>query len=49
MDHYIFYKTLNFENKLKKVHVLTNYETETIRELKETSKTDIYVCGVGIC
>ena len=41
MTHYIFSKSLSFENKNEKVHVHADYETETIRELKETSKTDI--------
>lgn len=48
MNHYIFSKSLSFENKNEKVHVLADYDTETIRELKETSKTDIYLCGGGI-
>tara|TARA_R110000744_G_scaffold294011_1_gene404296 strand:+ start:468 stop:899 length:432 start_codon:yes stop_codon:yes gene_type:complete len=48
MVHYIFSKSLSFENKHEKVHVLTDYETEKIRELKETSKTHIYLCGGGI-
>tara|TARA_R110002051_G_scaffold306_2_gene1327 strand:+ start:444 stop:689 length:246 start_codon:yes stop_codon:yes gene_type:complete len=42
MVHYIFSKSLSFENKHEKVHVLTDYETETIRELKEASKTGSY-------
>jgi len=48
MDHYIFSKSLDLENKHKKVHVIKVYETETVRELKKTSKTDIYLCGSGI-
>lgn len=48
MDHYIFSKSLSFDNTHEKVNVLSDYKTETIRNLKKNSKTDIYLCGGGI-
>lgn len=48
MDHYIFSKSLKLENPHEKVHVVSNYDVDTIHGLKKSSKTDIYVCGGGI-
>ena len=46
MDHYIFSRTLQFENQHPKVHIV-NPDINKVYELKNTSKTDIYLCGGG--
>lgn len=47
MDHYIFSGTLKFDNPAEKVHV-KKLSLDAITELKENSKTDIYLCGGGM-
>ncbi|WP_339837014.1 dihydrofolate reductase family protein [uncultured Maribacter sp.] len=48
MEHYICSKSMSFDNMHEKVHLVTEYETETINKLKKSSNTDIYLCGGGI-
>lgn len=48
MDHYIFSKSLKFEDAHEKVHLVSDYDVDTIYKLKESSRTDIYVCGGGV-
>ena len=48
MDHYIFSKSLSFDTKHEKVHLIPDFKIAKINELKKTSKTDIYLCGGGI-
>ncbi|MGB0788199.1 MAG: dihydrofolate reductase family protein [Marinirhabdus sp.] len=46
MQHHIFSKSLNFENTHDRVHI-ENIATERVKEIKSTSKTDVYLCGGG--
>lgn len=46
MQHYIFSKTLKFENQSEQI-TICNIDLEFIKDLKETSKSDIYLCGGG--
>jgi len=46
MRHYIFSKTLNFENAHEKL-AICDLDINIIKDLKETSETDIYLCGGG--
>ncbi len=48
MDHYIFSKSLSFDNQHEKVHLITDFKIDKINELKKISKTDIYLCGGGL-
>jgi len=47
MNHYIFSKTLSFENPDEKVKV-KNININEISKIKNNSETDIYLCGGGI-
>ncbi len=47
MKHYIFANDLKFENKSEMVEV-KNIDIEEIKKIKNTSETDIYLCGGGI-
>lgn len=47
MQHYIFSKSLHFENAHEQVHVMEP-KIDEIEKLKLTSTTDIYLCGGGI-
>ena len=47
MQHHIFSKSLRFENQNERIHV-HEPEVEIIEQLKNTSETDIYLCGGGI-
>ena len=46
MNHYIFSKTLKFENPNANVQVC-NFELKNIKNLKDQEGTDIYLCGGG--
>jgi len=46
MDHYIFSNTLQFENLHDSVHI-EKPSIARINEIKENSKTDVYLCGGG--
>ncbi len=46
MQHYIFSKTLSFENPHESVKVYPP-DLEFIKQLKKTKGTDIYLCGGG--
>ena len=46
MQHYIFSKTLKFQNQSDQL-TLCDLDLDVIKELKETSKSDIYLCGGG--
>lgn len=48
MNHYIFSETLSFEKPDENVKIINNINTEEIVEIKNNSKTDIYLCGGGI-
>lgn len=48
MDHYIFSKTLSFENPDEKVKVINDLDIEEITKIKKNSKSDIYLCGGGV-
>lgn len=46
MQHYIFSKTLHFDNKPnEKVHLIRDQEVDFLQQLKQTEGTDIYLCG----
>lgn len=47
MHHYIFSKTLQFENQSDQITVCES-NLEFIKDLKKTSKSDIYLCGGGM-
>lgn len=47
MKHYIFSKTLQFEDQSNQLSIF-DYDIEIVRRLKKTSETDIYLCGGGI-
>lgn len=46
MKHYIFSNHLQFENQSEQVEV-KKIDIAEIRQIKETSATDIYLCGGG--
>ncbi|XYI00260.1 dihydrofolate reductase family protein [Sorangium sp. So ce1128] len=46
MDHYIFSKTLRFDEGAE-VHVIDRDELAVLRRLKEGDGADIYLCGGG--
>lgn len=46
MQHYIFSETLKFENQSDQL-TLCDLDLDIIKELKEASETDIYLCGGG--
>ena len=46
MEHFIFSDTLVFDNPADTVHV-RKVKLDNIKEIKETSPTDIYMCGGG--
>lgn len=46
MQHYIFSKTLSFENQSEQVHVCP-LDLAKVQELKAADGTDIYLCGGG--
>ncbi|WP_438008943.1 dihydrofolate reductase family protein [Sorangium sp. So ce321] len=46
MDHYIFSKTLRFDEGAE-VHVVDRDELAVLRRLKEGDGADIYLCGGG--
>ena len=46
MQHYIFSKTLRFENQSEKL-TICEIDLEIIKDLKRKSKSDIYLCGGG--
>jgi len=48
MTHYIFSKTLAFENLDEKIKIIRNIDTAEIINIKNNSNTDIYLCGGGI-
>lgn len=47
MAHHIFSETLRFENPSDRVQV-HGYDLKVVDELRQTSETDIYLCGGGI-
>jgi len=48
MMHYIFSKTLSFNNPDEKINVIKNMHTDEIENIKNNSATDVYLCGGGI-
>lgn len=48
MKHYIFSKSLNFEEVHPQVHVVQQRDAEQIKEIRDTSETDVYLCGGGV-
>lgn len=46
MQHYIFSKTLKFENQSNQL-TLCDLNLSIIKDLKKASETDIYLCGGG--
>lgn len=49
MRHYIFSKTLHFEDKPnEKVHLIRDQEIEFLQGLKQTEGTNIYCCGGAV-
>lgn len=48
MQHYIFSKSLQFDSKSDQVHIISDYDLDKIKELKQNSTTDIYLCGGGV-
>jgi len=46
MEHHIFSETLKFDNAAGSVHIEPK-SIERVIEIKENSKTDIYLCGGG--
>lgn len=46
MEHYIFSNNMTFDNLSDSVHI-QKLDIEKIKELKENSTTDIYLCGGG--
>lgn len=46
MHHYIFSKTLKFENQSEQI-TICDMDRDIIKELKRTSETEIYLCGGG--
>ncbi|MCG2460343.1 dihydrofolate reductase family protein [Flavobacteriaceae bacterium F89] len=46
MRHYIFSKTLRFEDRSPQI-TICGMDIEIIKDLKKKSKTDIYLCGGG--
>lgn len=47
MQHYIFSKTLHFDNPDQKVTIVNSNEVAFVKQLKEEDGTDIYLCGGG--
>ena len=47
MDHYIFSKNLNIEDLHPKVHI-EPHDINRIRQIREQSPTDVYLCGGGV-
>ncbi len=47
MLHYIFSKTLHFKNQSDQL-TICDYDLDIIKKLKQSSETDIYLCGGGI-
>ena len=47
MDHYIFSKTLTFNQQDEKLHVVRNFHLDEINKIKREATTDIYLCGGG--
>lgn len=46
MQHYIFSKTLKFQNKSEHI-TICDIDIEIVQDLKQQSKSDIYLCGGG--
>ena len=46
MEHYIFSDSLELEKIAKTVHIESK-SIERIKEIKESSETDVYLCGGG--
>ena len=46
MEHYIFSKTLKFENADPKLHI-QSMDLEVIKDIRAASETDVYLCGGG--
>jgi len=47
MQHYIFSKDLNFEDQSDQL-TICDIDLEIVKDLKETSESDIYLCGGGM-
>lgn len=47
MEHFIFSKSIKFENKAESVHIVKENWLEKVRELKAASGSPIYLCGGG--
>jgi dihydrofolate reductase len=46
MDHFIFSKTISFENPHEKINVV-DIDLDEISRIRKESSTDIYLCGGG--
>lgn len=46
MEHFIFSKTLSFENSDSKLHI-KELDLKEIIEIRDQSATDVYLCGGG--
>jgi dihydrofolate reductase len=47
MTHFIFSKSLSFDEKSEHVHI-KSIDTNEVEKIKKDSPTDIYLCGGGI-
>lgn len=48
MEHHIFSKSLNLGEVHPQVHVEQQRDVERIKEIREASETDVYLCGGGV-
>ncbi len=48
MQHYIFSETLDFEKAHPQVHVVKERSIKRIKEIRDQSETDVYLCGGGV-
>lgn len=47
MDHYIFSKTISFDQKDEKLHIVRVFHLTEIKRIKSKATSDIYLCGGG--
>ncbi|MDF1695402.1 MAG: dihydrofolate reductase family protein [Saprospiraceae bacterium] len=47
MEHFIFSKTISFEQKDENLHVVRDFHLSEIKKIKAKATTDIYLCGGG--
>lgn len=48
MQHYIFSENLDFEQAHPQVHVVKERSIDRIKEIRDQSETDVYLCGGGV-